>query len=165
MEIPAQKEIMPYTRESTCLGAMLLLALGVPVAQNTAKRTQDKSIDSSQVEQILLNSEKQWVHAQMAKSPDQLAPLLTEDFIEIEDDGAMHTKSQVLWGLKNVDWELNDVSEMKVTVYGNAAVLIGLWTGRRKGASITSKERFADTWIKMPDGKWRCVVSAPVPFK
>jgi hypothetical protein len=154
---------MPYVKRYTCLGAMLLLASGVAFAQDKAK---GKSIgDSGQVEQTLRNSEKQWVHAQMTKSPDQLAPLVAENFVEIEDDGSMQTKSQVLSGLKNADWEINDVSEMKITVYGNAAVVIGLWTGKRKGKPIGSKERFADTWIKMPDGKWRCVVSAPVPFK
>jgi hypothetical protein len=33
------------------------------------------------------------------------------------------------------------------------------------GKPFDSRERFADTWVKMPDGKWQCVASASATIK
>ena len=49
---------------------------------------------------------------------------------------------------------------LTVTVYGNAAVVTGIYreTGTTKGKSYTHRVRFTDTWIKQ-NGVWRCVAS------
>jgi ketosteroid isomerase-like protein len=65
-------------------------------------------------------------------------------------------------------WQVNDVSDMKVQVHGDSAVVIGVWTGKGtdwSGKPFDGKERFADTWVKMPDGKWQCVASISVALK
>ena len=57
---------------------------------------------------------------------------------------------------------------MKVQVHGDSAVVTGVWTGKGTdgtGKAFDGKERFADTWVKMPDGKWQCVASASAPMK
>jgi ketosteroid isomerase-like protein len=49
---------------------------------------------------------------------------------------------------------------VQVTVFGDTAIAIG--GGKFKGTDSSGKpmdshERFTDTWVKMPDGKWQCV--------
>ena len=53
---------------------------------------------------------------------------------------------------------------MKVQVHGNAAVVTGIayGNGLDAGKPFEFRARFADTWVKMPDGKWQCVASASV---
>jgi ketosteroid isomerase-like protein len=46
--------------------------------------------------------------------------------------------------------------------------VIGVWTGKGtdwSGKPFDGKERFADTWVKTPDGKWQCVTSMSVALK
>ena len=65
-------------------------------------------------------------------------------------------------------WQVSEVSDMKVQVHGDSAVVTGVWTGKGTdgtGKAFDGKERFADTWVKMPDGKWQCVASASAPIK
>lgn len=53
------------------------------------------------------------------------------------------------------------VDEMKVVVYGDAAVVFGLETekSKYKGEDTSGQYRFTDTWVKR-NGKWVCVASA-----
>jgi len=57
---------------------------------------------------------------------------------------------------------------LKVTVFGDTAIAIG--TFKAKGTDGTGKpmdvrERFTDTWVKMPNGKWQCVASQGTAVK
>ena len=53
-----------------------------------------------------------------------------------------------------------ELSEIKVHVYGNAAVAVGTNTlrGTYKGQDISGKYRFTDTWVNR-NGKWQVVAS------
>ena len=50
--------------------------------------------------------------------------------------------------------------EMKVRIYGEAAVIIGRSTIRAKvkGQDVSGEDRFTDVWIKSSD-RWRAVAS------
>jgi ketosteroid isomerase-like protein len=50
---------------------------------------------------------------------------------------------------------------MSVQVYGNSAVVVGIFRikGMEKGKPYVHRERFIDTWIKRDSG-WQCVSSA-----
>jgi ketosteroid isomerase-like protein len=56
---------------------------------------------------------------------------------------------------------------LKVTVFGDAAIATGDF--KAKGTDASGKplanERFTDTWVKMPNGKWQCVASHVSPAK
>jgi ketosteroid isomerase-like protein len=57
---------------------------------------------------------------------------------------------------------------MKVTVHGDTGIVTGTWTGKGTdgtGKPVDTKERWADTWVKMPNGKWQCVASAAATMK
>ena len=120
------------------------------------------------VDQTLMDLERQWVKAALASKGEALAPLLATDFVSIQSDGAMQTKAQYVANTNKGKWQVSEVSDMKVQVHGNSAVVTGVWTGKGTdgtGKNVDGKERFADTWVKMADGKWQCVASASAPLK
>ena len=80
----------------------------------------------------------------------------------------MQTKAQYVANTNKGKWQVSEVSDMKVQVHGNSAVVTGVWTGKGTdgpGKNVDGKERFADTWVKMADGKGQCVASASAPLK
>jgi len=60
----------------------------------------------------------------------------------------------------DLKFQFVELSDLKVRVYGNAAVATGLNTakGTFKGQEINSSFRFTDTWVKR-NGKWQAVAS------
>jgi ketosteroid isomerase-like protein len=120
------------------------------------------------VDQTVMDLERQWVKAMLASKGDALAPLLATDFVAVQSDGTKQTKAEYVAMTNKGKWQVNEVSDMKVQVHGNSAVVTGVWTGKGTdgmGKAVDGKERFADTWVKMPDGKWQCVASASAPMK
>ena len=92
---------------------------------------------------------------------------LAETFINTDADGQTSGKTQLLMNLKGGKWEQNRISDVKVTVYGDAAVATGAWRGKGvdgDGTKIDRGERWTDTWVKTGNGKWRWwPVSRPQP--
>jgi ketosteroid isomerase-like protein len=120
------------------------------------------------VDQTLMDLERQWVKAALASKGEALAPLLATNFVSVQSDGTMQTKAEYVAMTNKGKWQVSEVSDMKVQVHGDSAVVTGVWTGKGTdgtGKSIDGKERFADTWVKMSDGKWQCVASASAPMK
>jgi ketosteroid isomerase-like protein len=57
---------------------------------------------------------------------------------------------------------------VKVTVFGDAAIATG--SSKAKGTDssgnpFNSYERWTDTWVKMPNGRWQCVATQATPIK
>jgi ketosteroid isomerase-like protein len=126
------------------------------------------SFAQSSIEKTLMDLEGQWVKAALASKGEALAPLLATDFVSIQSNGTTQTKVAYVAATNTGKWQVSEVSDMNVQVHGESAVVTGVWTGKGTdgtGKSIDGKERFADTWVKMPDGKWQCVVSASAPIK
>jgi ketosteroid isomerase-like protein len=86
----------------------------------------------------------------------------------LQVDGTLDNKTQYIASTNKAKWQTSAVSDMKVQVFGDTAVVTGIWTGKGtdgSGKPYDGTERFADTWIKMPDGKWQCVSSASASMK
>jgi ketosteroid isomerase-like protein len=143
--------------------AIVLLPLGVMTAQEGAAGNA-----SGPVAQALIDLENQWAKASKAADGDALAPMLAEDFVQVDSDGSLRGKSEIIARMKKGKWTTNELSDMKVMVHGDSAVVTGTWTGNGTngdGRTINAKERWADTWVKMANGKWQCVASASAPMK
>jgi ketosteroid isomerase-like protein len=70
--------------------------------------------------------------------------------------------------IKAGKWQTNDISDVKVTTFGNTAIATGAWQGKgtlADGTAVDSHEHWVDTWMKMPSGKWQCIASASAPAK
>lgn len=106
--------------------------------------------------------EHDWAAAQKIGDAAKVAPLLDEHFVNTDVNGKLTGKTQLLSNLKGGKWEHNEISDVKVRVYGDMAVATGAWAGKGvdgDGTRIDRNERWTDAWVKMPDGKWRCVAS------
>ena len=140
----------------------LLLAVAVLVATGTMAFAQGS------VEKALLDLEQQWVKAQLAGNAQALEPILAADFVSLQSDGTIQAKAVYVANTTKTKWQASAVSDLKVQLHGDSAVVTGIWTGKGTdpaGKAFDSRERFADTWVKMPDGKWQCVASAGITIK
>jgi len=106
--------------------------------------------------------EEQWAQAQNTNSPDLLTPLLADKFVSTSFDGKVTGKAEALAEVKSFVKNSAANSEMKVIVYGDTAIAMGIWKAKQKdpsGKIIDLSIQWTDTWVKMPNGKWQCVAS------
>jgi ketosteroid isomerase-like protein len=55
-----------------------------------------------------------------------------------------------------------DIADLHITVFGHTAVATMMFKAKgtdSKGKPMNINARWADTWVKIPDGKWQCVLS------
>ena len=111
--------------------------------------------------------EKQWLKSQQTNNVDLLTPLLADKFINTSVDGKVTDKAETLAQYKKTKWESAENTDVKVTVYGDAAIATGVYNGKgtRSGKPFDAHERWTDTWVKMPNGQWQCVASQGSPIK
>lgn len=111
--------------------------------------------------------ENKWLQSQKTNNPDLLAPLLAERFVNTGSDGKVTNKAQTLEQAKTRKYTSADYENVQVTVFGDTAIATGGFkgTGTEAGKPFDEHERWTDTWVKMPDGKWQCVASQDSPVK
>ena len=135
-----------------CLSGLVLLASAAPSTAQT----------SSGTEKAVAALEEQWLQSQKTNNPDLVAPLLADKFVDTSSDGKVMGKSEFLTTAKSQKWSSAENSDVKVTVFGNTAVATGsekLKGTDTSGQPLDENERWTDTWVKMPGGKWQCVAS------
>ena len=143
-------------------GLLVVVSVAVAAAQ------QSSNTAPTAVIKAVTDLENQWVKLSQAQDGDGLGVLLADDFVALDADGTMHTKAEVVARTKKNKWTTNEVANVKVTVHGDSAIATGSWIGKgtdANGKPVDAKERWADTWVKMANGKWQCVVGASAPSK
>jgi ketosteroid isomerase-like protein len=145
-------------------GVIGLLTVGIASAQGAG----GGQGAAGAVAKALTDMENQWAKASKASDGDTIAAMLAADFVALDSDGSLHNKADVVARTKKAKWVTNEIADMKVLVHGDSAVVTGSWTGKGTdgtGKPVDAKERWADTWVKMANGKWQCVASASAPIK
>jgi ketosteroid isomerase-like protein len=107
-------------------------------------------------------AEEQWSQSEKTNNVDLLAPLLADKFILIDIDGTIMNRAQELADAKATKYTSEDADELHITVFGNTAVATMIFKAKgtdSKGKPMDVHARWADTYVKMPDGKWQCVLS------
>ncbi|MCU1335900.1 MAG: hypothetical protein JWO19_1481 [Bryobacterales bacterium] len=106
--------------------------------------------------------EEKWDAANMKGDTATLAAILVDTFISTSSEGKTRTKPEVLAQMKSgeIKYETSKVDDMKVYVYGDAAVVNGRWKAKfvEKGKPVDTTERFTDTYVRQ-NGQWKCVAS------
>ena len=147
------------------LAVLVLLAIAVATA---GAKEEEKPKAGGDISQSIIKLENQWAKDSVAGNAAGVGALLADDVVIIDSDGTTYGKAESLDQVKKAKWVTNAVSDVKVTVHGNTAVASGVWTGKgtdAKGKAVDTKERFADTWVKIPSGKWLCIASASATMK
>jgi ketosteroid isomerase-like protein len=136
------------------------LLLGV-ISLSSATLTQAQAAGGT-AEKAVAALEDQWTQSERTNNPDLLAPLLADKFIFIDTDGTISNRAKNLADSKATKYVSVDVQDFHITVFGHTAVATMVF--KAKGTLPNAKAmdlnaRWADTWVKMPDGKWQCVLS------
>lgn len=113
------------------------------------------------IEKAIAALENQWLQSQKTNNPDLMAPLLAEKFVNTASDGKVTDRSQTLSGAKARQYASAEYDNIHVTVFGDTAIATGGYKGKGtdNGKPFDEHERWTDTWVKMPDGKWQCVAT------
>jgi len=148
---------------------LAVLALGLAVSFLAAAQTPEKTAMSkgatAQREDVaaqLKALENAWNDAVLKLDAAAMDAILDDTLVDTSATGMVGNKAKDLADLKAGEPKLESSSldNMKVHVYGNAAVVTGRFTqkGTYKGKDISGTGRFTDTFVKR-NGKWRCVAT------
>jgi len=114
------------------------------------------------VEQAIRKLDNERIQAQIHADAAALERIYAEDFIGVGPSGTVRTKPQVIADFTsgNLRFQSITTDDVKVRVYGNAAVETGLSTmnGQDKGNAVPHDTRFTRVWIKQ-QGRWRLVAN------
>ncbi len=137
---------------SSILG--LLMMFGSAVAQPKPAAGGDEA--------ALKALEEKWDAASTKNDATALGAILADSFITTDTEGKVRTKAEYLGRMKSgeVKYQASKVDDMKVYLYGDAAVVSGRWKGKltEKGKLLDLTERFTDTFVRQ-NGQWKCVAS------
>jgi len=106
--------------------------------------------------------ENTWLQSQKTNNPDLVAPLLADKIVSTGPDGQVMTKTEMLADAKTRKYSNAEYESLQVTAYGDTAIATGGFKGKGTDASgkpFEEHERWTDTWVKMPGGKWQCVAT------
>jgi len=138
----------------------LALAMMVAALFSAAPSAQDKagSADEIQIRQL----ERAWNQAEAKQETGSLNTLLADSLAYTDYDGSFMNKAEYMkWVVEPTQKADHLFDEgMTVQVYGNAAVVTGIYreTGTNKGKPYVIRSRYTDTWIRRA-GVWQCVAS------
>ncbi len=141
---------MKNSKVQSCVSVVLLVACASAVLARTVG---DEPTQAAQLKQLV----HRWDEAFVKNDPATLDGLLADEF---EFVGGLQ-KTEYLASFKSRPNDLIESalsSDLKVQVYGKAAVVTGVdtVTGKRQGQTYTTRYLFMDVWIKRHHG-WQCV--------
>jgi len=117
-------------------------------------------VTAQSVDQQLKKLEVAWGDAGIKKDYATLDQLLADDFSVIDEEGRIQTKAQGEAAMKSGEdvFTSQVLSDMKVRVYGDAAVVTGkaVAKGTHKGKEVGGTYMFTDVWVKHGSA-WQCV--------
>ncbi len=123
----------------------------------------DNAVAQSKTEQELIQIENDWCTAEVKRDAAIYGRILADDYAGVGSRGTTETKAEAMGSLKDMSASVGACvnSNMKVRVYGDAAVVTGLVTrsGTHKGAAYKDRQvLFTDMYVRR-DGRWQCVAS------
>ena len=143
----------------------LMLAAGFIAGIATPVGAQDNSSDESKVRAL----ESKWAESYKHRKIELLSSLLAEDFVITVEDGSTYSKTGYITHSADstVHVEVAELSDLKVHMHGNTAVVTGAYheRGRQGGKSYEYRDRMTDVWLKN-EGAWQVISSHySVPLK
>jgi ketosteroid isomerase-like protein len=117
----------------------------------------------------ILGLEKKWTEAYKQRDITILSSLLADDFVITVEDGATYGKAGYISHSadSSVHVEVAELSDLKVRMHGNAAVVTGTYheSGMSGGKHYEYRDRLTDIWMNV-GGSWQVIASHySVPIK
>jgi ketosteroid isomerase-like protein len=106
--------------------------------------------------------EEKWTESYKQRRIDILSTLLAEDFVITVEDGSTFSKAGYISHSADSDVrvEVAELSDLKVRMHGNTAVVTGAYheRGESHGKRYEYRDRLTDVWLKVGNG-WRVLCS------
>jgi ketosteroid isomerase-like protein len=134
---------------------VVVLVLAVAAKAQTPAQTE---VEHSTQELITLENE--WAKSVVKLDLAFMEQILADDYTWTDPEGNVHTKAEEIASIKSGQGVVTSCvsDDVKVRVYGDAAVVTGLTTqkGMVEGKEVSGQFRWTDTWVKIA-GRWQCV--------
>ena len=139
----------------------LLLSAAVPALAKQSKADSDADIS-----QTLQAMERTWLNAEKNHDAATFDKLVADDWIAITPDGKRQTKAERAAEIIASDIDSATLGEMKVRVFGDAAVVTGSddEITMKDGKKSTDHYVWTDVFVKR-NGKWLAVASQTAQTK
>lgn len=130
---------------------LMLVALLASVG-TSAGYAQDADSD---VEAKILATQHMWGQAYVSKDPKALERILDDAFVNVDSDGILQTKAEVVAEVRTSTVVQFLTESMVVHLHGNTALVTGIFQlkGVDRGKPYAQRERFVDTWFHK-NGQW-----------
>jgi len=131
---------------------LILVALLASVGTSASYAQGDADSD---VEAKILATEHMWGQAYVSKDPKALERILDDAFVNIDSDGVVQTKAEVVAEVSTSTIVQFLTESMVVRLHGNTAIVTGIFQlkGVDHGKPFAQRERFVDTWF-YKNGQW-----------
>jgi ketosteroid isomerase-like protein len=109
----------------------------------------------SDVEAKVLAMQHMWGQAYVSKDPKALERILDDAFVNVDSDGILQNKAEVVAEVKTSTAIQILTESMVVHLHGNTAIVTGVFEikGVSRGKPYAQRERFVDTWLYR-NGQW-----------
>jgi ketosteroid isomerase-like protein len=144
---------------------MRTLTLVVIVCAATLSAFAQGTSDSDATAKIIA-MEHMWGQAYVLKDPKALERILDDTFVNVESDGKLLTKAEVMAEIRESTILQVLTESMVVHLHGNTAIVTGvfLMKGVARGKPFAQRERFVDTWL-CRKGQWVTIAGLVMPVR
>jgi peptidylprolyl isomerase len=140
----------------------ITLAASFAVAQSRGRRAAGNRARTAavNVEQALLDAERQWAEAFKNRDRQALDRLLADNFVFTDEEGQVYDRAKYIQAMASAQVESYKLDDMAARVSGTTGVVTGLWTGKMTvaGKDASSAVRFTDTFVKRVN-RWVALAS------
>ncbi len=137
---------------------LIILALAIAVCHPALGQTAANKNPNSKAVQEVLKVHKEYDEAIVRQDAAAYERLLADDFTYTTPDGQIASKAQEIAIAKSGDikFESSQTDEVKVRVYGDAAVVTSRYTAKwsYKGRAFSETGRSTATFVKR-NGRWQ----------
>ena len=146
------------------LALAALLVAASPLAFGQTVQSQSGQAAAGQkdggAEQEVLKVNKEYGEAIVRRDAEAYDRFLGDDYIFTNPAGEVADKARMMKELKSGDTKMESGldEDVRVRVYGDTAVVTGLWTtkGQYQGKPFDNKERYTAVYVKR-GGRWQVV--------
>jgi ketosteroid isomerase-like protein len=112
----------------------------------------------SDVQAKILAMQHVWGQAYVSKDPKALERILDDAFVNVDSDGMLQTKAEVVAEVRTSTAVQFLTESMVVHLHGNTAIVTGVFKikGVSRGKPYAQRERFMDTWLYR-NGQWTSI--------
>ena len=150
------------------LALALLMSFTVPAYGQTPEKKPAPAAKPADASAELMKLEHDMLAALLKKDAATFGKHFADDAVLTTPDGAVQTKAQLLADVKSgaLVLEASAISDMKVKVHGNAAVVTYITTdkGKYKGQDISGRFRWTDVFVRQ-GGTWQLVAGQGTPIQ